>query len=135
MANSSKRSHSSSSVAPKAGAATKAKPNASNKLGAEHKLDAANQPRSTAPQQSAAAGGSAEDVALLCGTTADGRGMHILRKRRNRLEAGVVTPLEEGKPIQGELVTLKPRGQSPLCDVEVHYAPASGSSETSSEQT
>lgn len=61
--------------------------------------------------------------------------MHILRKRSNRLEAGVVTPLEEGKPIQGELVTLKPRGQSPLCDVEVHYAPASGSSETGSELT
>lgn len=64
-----------------------------------------------------------EDVALICGRTEDGKGLHILRKRASGIEAGVVQPLEEGKPIHGELVTLKQRGQTPVCDVEVHYAP------------
>lgn len=63
-----------------------------------------------------------DDVALVCGRTDDGKGLHVLRKRGSSLEAGVVQPLEEGKPLHGELVTLRPRGQSPICDVEVHYA-------------
>lgn len=63
-----------------------------------------------------------QDVALICGKTDDGKGLHILRKRGNSLEAGIVQALEEGKPIHGELVTLHPRGQTPLCDVEVHYS-------------
>lgn len=67
-----------------------------------------------------------QDVALICGKTDDGKGLHILRKRGSALEAGVVQPLEEGKPLHGELVTLHHRGQTPLCDVEVHYSsPAS----------
>lgn len=64
-----------------------------------------------------------QDVALICGKTDDGKGLHILRKRGSALEAGVVQPLEEGKAIHGELVTLKQRGQTPVCDVEVHYRP------------
>ncbi len=64
-----------------------------------------------------------QDVALICGKTDDGKGLHILRKRGSALEAGVVQPLEEGKTIHGELVTLKQRGQTPVCDVEVHYRP------------
>lgn len=64
-----------------------------------------------------------QDVALICGKTDDGKGLHILRKRGSALEAGVVQPMEEGKPIHGELVTLRQRGQTPLCDVEVHYRP------------
>jgi hypothetical protein len=64
-----------------------------------------------------------QDVALICGKTDDGKGLHILRKRGSALEAGVVQPLEEGKSINGELVTLRQRGQTPLCDVEVHYSP------------
>lgn len=70
------------------------------------------------------------DVALLCGKTADGRGLHVLRKRQDKLEAGIVTPLEEGKPLHGELVTLKPRAGSPVCDVEVHYRPGTSARET-----
>lgn len=66
---------------------------------------------------------ASEDVALICGRTEDGKGVHILRKRASGIEAGIVQPLEEGKPIHGELVTLRQRGQTPLCDVEVHYAP------------
>jgi hypothetical protein len=63
-----------------------------------------------------------DDIALVCGRTNDGKGLHVLRKRGQNLEAGVVQPLEEGKPLHGELVTLRQRGQTPLCDVEVHYA-------------
>jgi hypothetical protein len=62
-----------------------------------------------------------QDVALICGKTDDGKGLHILRRRGTTLEAGVVQPLEEGKTIHGELVTLRQRGQTPVCDVEVHY--------------
>ncbi len=79
-------------------------------------------PTKLAPTPKAPKAATSEDVALVCGRTDDGKGLHILRKRGTNLEAGVVQPLEEGKPIHGELVTLRQRGQTPLCDVEVHYA-------------
>lgn len=61
------------------------------------------------------------DVALLGGPTSDGKGVSILRARQGRLEAGEVRPLESGKPISGEVVSLKPRPAFPLlCDVETH---------------
>lgn len=61
------------------------------------------------------------DVALLAGPTADGKGVTVLRAKRGRLEAGEVRPLEPGKPIVGEVVSLKPRKSFPLlCDVETH---------------
>jgi hypothetical protein len=60
-----------------------------------------------------------QDVALLSGPSSDGEGVTILRSRQGRLEAGVVRPLRPGKPIQGEVVRLKPRKACPvLCDVE-----------------
>lgn len=63
------------------------------------------------------------DVALLGGPTSDGKGVSILRARQGRLEAGEVRPLESGKPISGEVVSLKPRQAFPLiCDVETHMA-------------
>jgi hypothetical protein len=63
------------------------------------------------------------DVALLGGPTSDGKGVSILRARQGRLEAGEVRPLESGKPISGEVVSLKPRQAFPLlCDVETHVA-------------
>ena len=63
------------------------------------------------------------DVALLGGPTSDGKGVSILRARQVRLEAGEVRPLESGKPISGEVVSLKPRQAFPLlCDVETHVA-------------
>ena len=61
------------------------------------------------------------DVALLGGPTSDGKGVSILRARQGRLEAGEVRPLESGKPISGEVVSLKPRQAFPfICDVESH---------------
>ena len=56
----------------------------------------------------------------------DGQGVDIIRKRGEHIEAGTVRRLEQGKPIHGEVVRLRPRDQSPLvCDVEVEV-PAPG---------
>ena len=67
------------------------------------------------------------DVALLGGPTSDGKGVSILRARQGRLEAGEVRPLESGKPISGEVVSLKPRQSFPMiCDVETHVAVPEG---------
>lgn len=61
------------------------------------------------------------DIALIHGVTPDGEGLHILRARDNRVELGALRPLREGAPITGEVVTLRPRPNTPaLCDVEVH---------------
>ncbi len=63
---------------------------------------------------------AAQDVALIHGRTEDGAGLRVLRKREDRLEVGEVRPLQEGKPIQGEVVSLRPRPECPLlCDVKV----------------
>lgn len=68
----------------------------------------------------ATASSKGEDVALVYGVSDDGNGLDIIRKREGRIEAGTVRPLEQGKPIHGEVVRLKPRKNSPLvCDVEV----------------
>jgi hypothetical protein len=61
------------------------------------------------------------DVVLLAGPTADGEGIRVVRAREDRLEAGEVRPLKEGKPLgSGEIVKLAPREKTPrVCDVEV----------------
>jgi hypothetical protein len=58
---------------------------------------------------------------LLCGPTADGGGVAVLRAREGRVEVGEVRPLREGKPLgDGEIVRLRPRdGEASVCDVEV----------------
>ena len=82
------------------------------------------QPSTTPSEASSEASGPNEilahqDVALVSGKSSDGQGLTILRSRQGRLEAGVVRPLAPGKPIQGEVVRLKPRKALPvLCDVE-----------------
>jgi hypothetical protein len=62
----------------------------------------------------------AEDVVLLCGRTQDGAGLDVIRKRGELVQRGVVRPLEDGKPLSGEVVKLDQRGNSPLFDVTVH---------------
>jgi hypothetical protein len=58
------------------------------------------------------------DLALIHGRTPDGEGLRVIRKRRERIELAHVRPLEQGVPITGEVVTLKPRPEFPLlCDV------------------
>jgi hypothetical protein len=62
-------------------------------------------------------------VAIVCGLSNDGQGLEIIRKRGERLEAGTVRRLEQGKPIHGEVVRLRPREQFPMvCDVEVELS-------------
>jgi hypothetical protein len=75
------------------------------------------------PAPVASGSSASSDVALIHGVTPDGQGLHILRARENRVELGFVRPLREGAPITGEVVTLKPRPNSALCDVEVQYKP------------
>ena len=60
------------------------------------------------------------DVILPIAATEDGKGLHVLRAREDRVEAGEMRPVKDGQPITGELVRLTPREDSPaLCDVEV----------------
>jgi hypothetical protein len=82
-------------------------------------------PRSLTPEASPATPASASsDVALIHGVSSDGA-VQVIRRRGEHLEAGALTPLREGAPIQGEVVSLRPRPDCPLlCDVDVHYAPA-----------
>ena len=55
----------------------------------------------------------------------DEHGVHILRRRSEGapLEAGVLQPLVEGKPISGEVVSMKQRQEAPfLFDVKTEVA-------------
>ena len=63
-----------------------------------------------------------EDVVLVHGRTDDGKGLKVLRKKADELSAGEVRPVQEGKPLTGDLVRLTPRPEMPLlCDVSVEY--------------
>lgn len=65
-----------------------------------------------------------DDVVLVHGRSEDGRALAILRKQGDTVSAGVLTAAEEGKPVHGELVRLRPREESPaLFDVDVLHAP------------
>jgi len=69
-----------------------------------------------------AANKSSDDVVLVHGRTDDGKGLKVLRKKADELSSGEVRPVEEGKPLTGDLVRLKPRPEMPLlCDVDVEY--------------
>lgn len=59
--------------------------------------------------------------------TPDGA-VHVIRRRGDQLEAGALQPLREGAPIQGEVVSLRPREDFPLlCDVKTLYKPPAAS--------
>src|SRR5512140_280852 len=65
------------------------------------------------------------DVVYLHSPTEDGDGVRVVRARQGKVEVGEVRPLAEGKPVSGEIVTLRPRDGVPrVCDVKVEYAPA-----------
>lgn len=64
------------------------------------------------------------DVVLLGPPTSDGDGVHVLRAREERIETGELRALREGKPVVGEIVSLKPREGNPrVCDVESTFTP------------
>ena len=78
--------------------------------------------------RSEAPGKPSPDVVLIHDVEPNGKGLRVLRYRDRQLEAGAVRPLEHGKPLQGELVRLKPRREMPLiCDVDVELASPSPS--------
>lgn len=54
------------------------------------------------------------DVAIVFGK--DEQGTHILRRRSENapVEAGVLRPLQSGKPIDGEVISLSPRSEAPM---------------------
>lgn len=61
----------------------------------------------------------ARDVVLV-GEPKEGGAVDVVRLREDRVEAGELRPIEEGKPLYGELVKLSPRGEHPrLFDVDV----------------
>jgi hypothetical protein len=61
---------------------------------------------------------------LLGPPTADGAGVHVLRARPEGLEAGELRAVEQGRPLTGELLTLKPRAANGrVCDVVDSYTP------------
>lgn len=63
-----------------------------------------------------------QDVVLLGPPTADGGGVHVLRARKDQLEAGELRPVQEGKPLSGELLSLAPRKDNPrILDVKGSY--------------
>lgn len=63
-----------------------------------------------------------DDLVLVYGQSEDGKSYDVLRRRKDGIEAGQLRGLEEGKPVHGEIVRLKPREDSPvLFDVEVHH--------------
>jgi hypothetical protein len=72
---------------------------------------------------------AAKDVVIVGPPTADGAGLHVLRAREGeRLEAGELRTLEDGKPIEGEIVSLAPRADHPrVFDVKDSYKPPASS--------
>lgn len=78
---------------------------------------------SRAPEKTAKREAKAEqkrDVVLVHGVSEDGKAYHVMRAREDRLEAGIVRPLEDGVQGDGEVVKLTPRSDAPmLYDVEV----------------
>src|SRR5215510_14002429 len=67
-----------------------------------------------------------DDIALLTGPTEDKKGMRIVRFREESVSLAEVRPVQEGKPIHGDVIALRPREGAPpfVRNVEVvHEAP------------
>lgn len=61
-----------------------------------------------------------EDVLFVGGPAEGGDGYRVIRKRDDTLEIGEMRAAQEGRPLTGELVRLKPRAESDrVFDVEV----------------
>src|SRR6188768_3218550 len=63
------------------------------------------------------------DIAVVWGRNENG--LYILRRRTEEapLEAGLLQPLVEGKPISGEVISMRRRGDAPfLFDVRTEVA-------------
>jgi hypothetical protein len=63
-----------------------------------------------------------KDLLLVKGPTDDG-GVHVIRARPERLELGTMRPLQEGRPIDGEVVRVNPHPDCPfLYEVETEFS-------------
>lgn len=60
--------------------------------------------------------GVAGDVALVLDRTEDAEGYRVLRRRGsdNQVELGTMRPLKEGRPIDGEVISLQAREDLPF---------------------
>lgn len=64
------------------------------------------------------------DVVAIGPPTDDGKGVRVLRVKGETLETGELRPLEDGKPVRSEIVTLAPRpGEPNLYDVKESIRP------------
>jgi hypothetical protein len=64
-----------------------------------------------------------KDLLLVKGPTDDGAGVHVVRARPERLELGTMRPLQEGRPIDGEVVRVNPHPECPfLYEVETEFS-------------
>jgi len=62
---------------------------------------------------------SDDDLVLIHGMNPDRNELHVIRNRHGEIQAGVLRDLEEGRPIHGDIVKLKPFRKFPLlCKVE-----------------
>jgi hypothetical protein len=76
----------------------------------------AEQPEAPAPEAPPAR----EDVVFVHSPTESGAGYRVIRKRDDAIEVGELRALQEGRPLHGDLVRLRPReDHERLFDVEV----------------
>lgn len=62
------------------------------------------------------------DMAIVVDRTSDREGLQILRRRSedSPVEVGTLRPLRDGKPVDGEIISLRPRKDFPfVCNVKV----------------
>ena len=64
-----------------------------------------------------------QDVVLIHGVTDDKKGLRVLRARPEGIELGEVRPIQEGQPLNHDLVRLQPREGTPhICDVHTEFS-------------
>jgi hypothetical protein len=83
------------------------------------------------------------DVAMIVDRTEDNEGFQILRRRNEDapVEVGTMRPLREGKPVDGEVVSLRQRRDLPFLfdvktelEVESHRATSDGPAQVATEE-
>jgi hypothetical protein len=76
-----------------------------------------------------------KDLLLVKGPTDDGAGVHVVRARPERLELGTMRPLQEGRPIDGEVVRVNPHPECPyLYEVETEFSAQRSEAATNAEE-
>ena len=79
---------------------------------------------STKDAEGSATGDPGHDLLWVHSRGEDSRSWDVVRARDGELQVGSLRPVQEGKPLHGELLKLSPRSESPrLFDVETLYAP------------